>query len=151
MLINVTAAGQITPAGDPPYFVAIDRALRDDGTSYHCATPETFAEGDPRIVEAAVLALTGKGLRVHVGTSWTTDEPFRETQSAIATARGKGGLAAEMEAAALCTFARKRDNAVLCLAHVTNTTGLTDQDFETGEADGTAKALLILETLSNAL
>ena len=34
-LLSLTSAGQITPAGPPPYFVIIDRALRDEGTSYH--------------------------------------------------------------------------------------------------------------------
>ena len=47
--------------------------------------------------------------------------------------------------------ARKRNKAVLCLAHVTNTMGLADRDFEKGEADGTADALMILEALAKAL
>ena len=50
MLISVTSAGQITPAADPPYFVVIDRALRDEGTSYHYAPPDDFAQADPHIV-----------------------------------------------------------------------------------------------------
>jgi hypothetical protein len=53
-----------------------------------------------------------------------------------------------MEAAALYTFARRCNRPVLCLAHVTNTMGLADQDFEKGEADGTADALTILEALT---
>jgi hypothetical protein len=44
LLISLTSAGQITPAGTPPYFVVIDRALRDEGTSYHYAAPSEFAE-----------------------------------------------------------------------------------------------------------
>ena len=35
LVISVTSAGQITPIGPTPYFVLIDRALRDEGTSYH--------------------------------------------------------------------------------------------------------------------
>jgi uridine phosphorylase len=151
LLISVTSAGQINPVGDPPYFVVIDRAVRDEGTSYHYALPEAFAEADPQIVKAATNAVAGKGLRVYVGTSWTTDAPFRETADAIAAARNKGALAVEMEAAALYTFARKANKAVLCLAHVTNTMGLADRDFEKGEAGGTADALMILEALAKAL
>jgi uridine phosphorylase len=150
-LISLTSAGQIVPAGSPPYFVVIDRALRDEGTSYHYASPETFAEGEPRIIAAATAALKEAGLRTFVGASWTTDAPFRETAEAVAAARSKGVLAVEMEAAALYTFARKRNMTVLCLAHVTNTMGLAEQDFEKGEADGTADALRILETLAIAL
>lgn len=35
LLISITSAGQITVLGPPPYFVLIDRALRDEGTSHH--------------------------------------------------------------------------------------------------------------------
>ena len=35
LLVSVTSAGQIRPLGVPPYFVLIDRALRDEGTSSH--------------------------------------------------------------------------------------------------------------------
>src|SRR6202023_2057602 len=44
LLISVTSAGQIEPIGPIPYFVLIDRALRDEGTSYHYLPPSTFAE-----------------------------------------------------------------------------------------------------------
>ena len=151
LLISVTSAGQIAPVQAPPYFVVIDRALRDEGTSYHYAAPAAFAEADPRLVAAASHALAQAGLAVHVGTSWTTDAPFRETETAVAEARAHGALAVEMEAAALYTFASRRNKAVLCLAHVTNTMGLAEQDFEKGEADGTADALRILATLASTL
>jgi purine-nucleoside phosphorylase len=82
-----------------------------------------------------------------VGASWTTDAPFRETAEAIAAARSKGVLAVEMEAAALYAFAQAANKQVLCLAHVTNTMGQTEQDFEKGEADGTADAMRILEAI----
>lgn len=151
LLISVTSAGQINPVGSPPYFVVIDRALRDEGTSYHYAVPDTFAEADPSIVDAAMRALTDAGLRVHVGASWTTDAPFRETASAIAAARAKGVLAVEMEAAALYAFARATNKHVLCLAHVTNTMAVAEQDFEKGEADGTVDALRVLEAVISGL
>jgi uridine phosphorylase len=151
MLISLTSAGQILPAGRPPYFVVIDRALRDEGTSYHYAAPDVFAEADPRLVAAAVEAVKPTGLRVHVGPSWTTDAPFRETAAAVAAARDKGVLAVEMEAAALYAFAHKRQKSVLCLAHVTNTMGLAEIDFEKGEADGTSDALRLLAALAKGL
>ena len=150
-LISLTSAGQIVPAGNPPYFVVIDRALRDEGTSYHYAAPDVFAQADPHIVDLAMRALENAGLPAYVGPSWTTDAPFRETAAAVAAARAKGVLAVEMEAAALYTFARRRNKAVLCLAHVTNTMGLVDRDFEKGEAEGTADALKILDVVAKAL
>jgi uridine phosphorylase len=146
-LLSLTSAGQINAAGPTPYFVIIDRALRDEGTSYHYAAPAEFADANAHLVATAANALNQAGLRVLVGSSWTTDAPFRETAEAIDAARTKGALAVEMEAAALYTFAQARGNSVLCLAHVTNTMGQADQDFEKGESDGTVDALKILETI----
>ena len=150
LLVSVTSAGQIVTAGAPPYFVIIDRALRDEGTSYHYAAPAEFADADPQLVAMAMNALQRAGLRAFVGPSWTTDAPFRETRQAIDAARAKGVLAVEMEAAALYAFARARSAPVLCVAHVTNTMGLAERDFEKGEADGTADALKLLETIVRA-
>jgi uridine phosphorylase len=144
LLLSITSAGQIAPAGPTPYFVIIDRALRDEGTSYHYADPSEYGAADPDLVSLAAAALTANGLPAIVGSTWTTDAPFRETEDAIEAARRRGILAVEMEAAALYTFARANKVRVLCLAHVTNTMGLTEQDFEKGEADGTADALAVL-------
>jgi uridine phosphorylase len=152
LLLSVTSAGQITPAASPPpYFVVIDRALRDEGTSYHYAPPSEYAEAAPKLVAAASAALTGRAIAAITGASWTTDAPFRETAGAIAAAREKGVLAVEMEAAALYTFARVKGRDVLCLAHVTNTMGQTELDFEKGEADGAADALAVLEAIITRL
>jgi uridine phosphorylase len=147
LLVSLTSAGQIVPAGRPPYFVVIDRSLRDEGTSYHYAPPSEFAEADPALVNKAGMALAQSGLHGVVGASWTTDAPFRETAEAIEAARSKGILAVEMEAAALYTFARRAGVRLLCLAHVTNTMGPAGDDFEKGEADGTRQALDALRVI----
>src|SRR5262249_29092841 len=130
LLISLTSAGQGAPAVPPPYFVVLARALREEGTSHHYAPPSEYAEANPQLVAMATAALGGKGRRFVVGASWTTDAPFRETEDAIEAARSKGALAVEMEAAALYTFARKTGAPVLCLAHVTNTMGRAEGDFE---------------------
>jgi purine-nucleoside phosphorylase len=149
LLLSITSAGQISPLRKPPYFVIIDRALRDEGTSYHYALPADYADADPRMVALARAATARKGLDVAVGPSWTTDAPFRETMEAIASARSKGVLAVEMEAAALYAFARAVGAAVLCLAAVSNTMGQMEQDFEKGALDGTADALALLEAIAS--
>jgi uridine phosphorylase len=150
-LLNLTSAGQINAAGPTPYFVVIDRALRDEGTSYHYAAPAEFADADPQLIATTANALKQAGMRILVGPSWTTDAPFRETAEAIEAARAKGVLAVEMEAAALYAFARARGKLVLCLAHVTNTMGQAEQDFEKGESDGTTDALKVLEAIVSAI
>jgi uridine phosphorylase len=150
-LLSVTSAGQIAARAKPPYFVVIDRALRDEGTSYHYAPPSEFSYADPGLLAIAIEALRDKTQSVVVGSTWTTDAPFRETAKAIDAAKAKGVLAVEMEAAALYAFAGATRSQVLCLAHVTNTMGRTERDFEKGEADGTTDALDILEAISRRI
>jgi uridine phosphorylase len=150
LLISVTSAGQIVPAGPTPYFVIIDRALRDEGTSYHYAVASEYSEADPAWVALADNALRAAGLRAIVGSTWTTDAPFRETAEAIDAAKRRGILAVEMEAAALYTFSKARQANVLCVAHVTNAMGQAVQDFEKGSDDGTSDALQILEAIVRA-
>jgi uridine phosphorylase len=151
LLISLTSAGQIVAAGTPPYFVIIARALRDEGTSYHYASPAEYADASPRLLEAAIEAV-GHGVpRTISGASWTTDAPFRETVQAIEAAADRGILAVEMEAAALYAFAGATGRKVLCLAHVTNTMAQSGADFEKGEDDGAVDALAVLGRLVEAL
>ena len=66
-LLSLTSAGQIEALAPPPYFVVIDRALRDEGTSYHYAPPCEFAEAHPQLVAVAIDALQREGLQVFAG------------------------------------------------------------------------------------
>lgn len=151
-LISVTSAGQITDHGPTPYFVLIDRALRDEGTSYHYLPPSNFAEApEPGLlvqIEHAMLRL--EGIAVHRGASWTTDAPYRETEAAIDAARAHGVLAVEMEAAALFAFATAMHRSVVCFAHVTNTMAQTEGDFEKGDADGATATLAVITATARA-
>ena len=152
LLISVTSAGQIANNGPTPYFVLIDRALRDEGTSYHYLPPATFAVAP----NAALLTRVEEALSriadivVHRGATWTTDAPYRETEAAIVSARDLGALAVEMEAAALYAFAAARRRSVVCLAHVTNAMAQTIGDFEKGESDGATATLALIVATARA-
>jgi uridine phosphorylase len=143
-LLSVTSAGQILPVQAPPHFIVIDRALRDEGTSYHYLPPSDYSEADDQLVQLARDALTAAGISVQVGATWTTDAPFRETQEAINAAYHAGILAVEMEAAALYALAKARSRPVLCFAHVTNQMGRMEGDFEKGAADGARDSLKVI-------
>ena len=146
LIVSVTSAGQITPIGPTPYFVLIDRAVRDEGTSYHYLPPATFAEApDPGLLGAAEQEFARlAGISVRRGSTWTTDAPYRETATAIAAARELGALAVEMEAAALYAFANAAHRSVVCFAHVTNAMAQSEGDFEKGDAEGTTATLAVV-------
>ena len=127
------ATGRPRPAA---YFVVIDKALRDEGASYHYLPPARFAEADPHLLHRVLPALTEAGVDFHVGPSWTTDAPFRETEAKVSKRRAEGLLTVEMEAAGLYAFAAATGNPVLCLAQVTNRLNCAPGDFGKGVAEG---------------
>ena len=142
LLISMTSAGQLVPLREPPYFVLIEKALRDEGTSYHYLPPTEFSHADPVLLDRVATACEDR--RVVRGATWTTDAPFRETEQAILAMRNKGLLAVEMEAAALYAFGQARKKPVLCFAHVTNQMAASEGDFEKGEAHGSVDALAVI-------
>jgi uridine phosphorylase len=150
LLVNVASAGQITEAGPPPYYILVERAMRDEGTSYHYLPPSTYAAADPDLVAFARDALARAGHVPHVGATCTTDAPFRETAATIALRRAAGILAVEMEAAALYAFAAACSRPVICLAHVSNQLGCVEGDFEKGEGNGASTSLALVTALAQA-
>ena len=144
LLISITSAGQILPLGQPPYVILIDKALRDEGTSYHYMPPTPFSHLDPTLREMVSTHWDHGQVPLHVGASWTTDAPFRETEAMIAYCRAAGILAVEMEAAALYALAQARQDQIICFAHVTNQMGQIEGDFEKGETSGSETALYVI-------
>ena len=149
LIISVSSAGQIEPVADPPYFVLINKALRDEGTSLHYQPPATWSWLPGHLEQALALALQDSPESVLIGASWTTDAPYRETESAISAAIKEDIVCVEMEAAALYAYAAAQSRDIVCLAHITNTMALTEDDFEKGEANGAHAALAIAEAIAN--
>lgn len=150
LLISITSAGAINLLGTPPYFVLIERARRDEGTSLHYTPPSEWSNLPAHLRTALTGAFDDLDEPVHRGVSWTTDAPFRETVAAIDDARTAGVHAVEMEAAALYAYANARHRDVVCVAHVTNTMATAGDDFEKGEHDGTHRLLRLVEAIARA-
>lgn len=151
LLVSVTSAGQIASHhGSPPYFILIEHAWRDEGTSYHYLPPADLASLYPELRRRLDPLLAAPSVRVYPGSSWTTDAPFRETATAIAFYRQQGVAAVEMEAAALYAFAQARGKPVVCLAHVTNQMAVQHGDFEKGRDNGSHDALEVVHLVAQA-
>jgi uridine phosphorylase len=144
LLLSITSAGQIISMGPPPYVVLIERALRDEGTSYHYLPPSPYSYLHPMLHDMLSTQWDHTRVPLYTGASWTTDAPFRETEAQIERYREQGILAVEMEAAALYALATVKQVDIICFAHVTNQMGQTEGDFEKGEASGSETALHVI-------
>lgn len=142
-LVSIASAGLIAKNLQPPLFLLIDRALRDEGTSYHYLPPSRFVQADSTLTELVEKQMQRSSLPITKGASWTTDAPFRETGRLIAAHRQEGVIAVEMEAAALLAMGHALSKPVVCLAHITNSMATREDDFEKGGDDGTLQALRI--------
>jgi len=150
-LVSIGSAGLVAVDLQPPFFLLIERALRDEGTSYHYSSPAPFVEADRDVLDRVQAQLARAGIPVKRGTTWTTDAPFRETQGRIADCRRRGVAAVEMEAAALLALAAARKRKVVCLSHVTNRMATQANDFDKGGRGGRELALRICEEAVRAI
>lgn len=143
-LISVTSAGIITPTKKNSKFVLIEQALRDEGTSYHYIPSSETSNINPVLFDNLTSYYRTTDLSIETGISWTTDAPYRETQTAIVEAKKLNAVCVEMEAAALYAFAKARNKNVICFAHLTNTMAQTEGDFEKGEESGSLDTLELI-------
>jgi purine-nucleoside phosphorylase len=129
----------------------IDSALRGEGTSGAYVPQADLIEADSDLIATLLQDLDHAEMPILHGRSWTTDAPFRETETALAIARSAGARVVEMEAAALYALSQARGHAIACFAHVTNTMAVNDHDFEKGPASGAEQALALIAAVSRGL
>jgi uridine phosphorylase len=141
-LISVTSAGIINQPLSSKRFALITQSVRDEGTSYHYLPKEKAAQLHPLLHEK--LKDVTDNCPYFDAKSWTTDAPYRETQSAISAMEKEGVTCVEMEASALYAFAEAKQKNVICFAHLTNTMAQNEGDFEKGEHFGSIDTLNLL-------
>ncbi|HEB89202.1 MAG TPA: uridine phosphorylase, partial [Deltaproteobacteria bacterium] len=73
LLINLTSSGQLLDVQPPPYFILVDRAYRDEGTSYHYLPPSDYCEAPSALLERLEEAFGNLEVDVLRGATWTTD------------------------------------------------------------------------------
>ena len=149
LLVSITSAGLLDDALAPPFFLLIEKALRDEGTSYHYLPPATFAEISADLGEC--IGNTVRAMGIREGISWTTDAPFRETPKKIADVKGLGAAVVEMEASALYAFAQAKKKPVVCFAHVTNRLATAENDFDKGEDNASKRMIEIVRSVRRAV
>jgi uridine phosphorylase len=107
-MILMTWGGILQPDLDPGDIVVIDKAIRDEGTSYHYLPPDKYVNADAVLADELVGAIRARGGKCSRGTTWTTDAPFRETVEEIRQYQSEDVKTVEMESAGLFTVGQVR-------------------------------------------
>lgn len=84
-------------------------AIRDEGTSYHYASPTDEIELDKRCVDAIESVIKSVGFKYSKGKTWTTDALFRETIDKVQRRKNQGAITVDMECSAMATVAEFRN------------------------------------------
>lgn len=106
--VSVGTAGTLQHNIGIGELVVCDRSIRDEGTSHHYLPPSKYAQASRNLTEKIISLLDRMGETYIVGTSWTTDAPYRETIAEIEQYQREGVATVEMEAAALFAIAQYR-------------------------------------------
>jgi len=102
------SAGQIDSSINGASFVLVEKAIRDEGTSYHYLAPSVYAKTSKELTDKLAGYLDIKGFAYSRGITWTTDAFFRETPRAIEKRKSQGAVCVEMECASWCAIAKYR-------------------------------------------
>jgi uridine phosphorylase len=104
VFINIGSAGGLDNFG---YYLC-DRAIRDEGTSYHYLPHGAYTYPDRRLTSDFGRYLVKKKLICQKGTTWTVDAPYRETKAEVQHYKRKGVKTVDMETSALFAVAKFR-------------------------------------------
>jgi uridine phosphorylase len=106
--ISVGTAGALRKGLKIGDLMVCEKAIRDEGTSYHYSGPSKYAYPSPKITAQIKAALDRQGRRYFSGVTWTIDAPYRETVAEIKKYQKEGVATVDMEASALFVVAACR-------------------------------------------
>lgn len=94
-----------------------NRAIREEGTSYHYLPAGAIPEASPTLVQTLLAACEAAGRPALTGTIWTTDALYREARAKVSAFQTQGVLGVEMETSAIFAVAASLglETAVLLL------------------------------------
>ncbi|MBS0649903.1 MAG: nucleoside phosphorylase [Verrucomicrobia bacterium] len=125
--IAIGSAGAISPKLTIGDIVLCEKAVRDEGTSFHYMPPSKYIHAPQRMRLMLGKHLNKMQIAHRVGSTWTTDSFYRQTSLEVKHFQDEGILTVEMEAAAI--FAVAHVHQVDLGAMFTISDLHTDQDW----------------------
>lgn len=142
-MILMTWGGILQNDLQPGDIVVCNRAIRDEGASHHYLPPAKHVDANGFLVNELVDAIRKRDARCVVGTTWTTDAPYRETREEVMCYQAEGVKTVEMESAGLFTVGQVR--AVQTASVVIGMDSLARLRWQTPERlDGILRSLEIV-------
>ena len=106
-IISTGTCGVLTNIEENAFLVPV-RALRDEGTSYHYASPSRYMDVHVEAISAIEQVLEQLCIPYEEVMTWSTDGFYRETAEKVAYRKEEGCAVVEMECAALAAVAQLR-------------------------------------------
>jgi uridine phosphorylase len=142
-MILMTWGGTLQADTRPGDIIVCNRAIRDEGASHHYLPPAKYVDADALLVNELVTAIRTRQAQCTVGTTWTTDAPYRETREEVIQYQAEGVKTVEMESAGLFTVGQVR--AVQTASVVIGMDSLSSLRWQTPERlDGIMHSLEIV-------
>ncbi|NOR88935.1 MAG: phosphorylase [Anaerolineales bacterium] len=126
--VNLGTAGGLQQNMNIGDIVVCDRAIRDEGTSFHYLPDDVYADSCPELTENLCVVFESKGIQYRKGSSWTTDAPYRETIGELRQYRADGVATVEMEASALFAVGAYRGVCVSAVFAISDL--LSEEDWK---------------------
>ncbi len=106
-VIATGSAGLLDENFDVSKFLVVDRAIRDEGSSYHYEKPSLYTYPSKTLTDVIENTFNKLGVQYEKGTTWTFDSFYRESKDRIALRKSQGATSVEMECATWCVVAKK--------------------------------------------
>lgn len=107
-MILMTWGGTLQTDMKPGDIVVCNRAIRDEGASHHYLPSAKYIDANESLVNELTEAIRTRSVQCTIGTTWTTDAPYRETREEIVQYQAEGVKTVEMESAGLFTVGQVR-------------------------------------------
>ena len=107
-MVLMTWGGTLQMETKPGDIVVCNRAIRDEGASHHYLPPAKYIDADASLAQELAAGIRARGAQCAVGTTWTTDAPYRETREEVIQYQAEGVKTVEMESAGLFAVGQVR-------------------------------------------
>ncbi len=107
-LVLLSLAGGLQADLQPGDVILGERAVRDEGASYHYLPPTRYVAAASTLVAELAQACARRGIAQRTGATWSTDAPYRESREEVDQFQSEGVLTVDMESGGLFAVGQVR-------------------------------------------